>query len=188
MAGKGKGPKDKKNKGKAKALTAQGVAFEPKDVAEVYEPGDTCDTEFYRFSLMQLEFLQEYAKDLDANRAASAAGYKNYRTSAEKLLKNPAVRRELEAIHDAWRYNIRMTGEHASARHIKLMDKLERDYDASEIGDRAKLATSMVRASDSYLRAAGHFNQGGGGTESQVVINIDMGDSDGTVKIDGEEQ
>ena len=47
------------------------------------------------------------------------------------------------------------------------------------------MAGSLVRASDSYLRAAGHFNHGGGGSDAQVVINIDLGD-DKAIKIDGE--
>lgn len=182
MAGKGKGSKGKRNKESARALTAQGVGFEPKE----YEAGETAFDEFYRFSLLQLNFLEEYAKDLDANRAARAAGYKKPHDTARTLLNNPAIRREIEAIHDCWRYNIRMTAEHASARHIRLMDKVEDEFDkAEEAGDKAKFATSLMRGSDTYMRAAGHFNHGGGGNDTQVVINIDLGDERGVV-IDGE--
>ena len=186
MAGKGKGKSGKRNKANAKALTSQGVAFDPKSPEEDYEPGETkTPTGFYRFTRKQIEFLQEYAKDLDAKRASKAAGYLG-NTPEKALLANPAIKREIEAIHDVWRYNMRMTAEHASGRHIKIMDKIEDDYDTAEIGDKAKLATSLVRASDTYLRAAGHFNHGGGGADGQVVININLGDDDKSVVIDGE--
>lgn len=191
MAGKGEGKPGLRDKNKAKALTTQGVAFDPAKSSKDYEPGlvtdgDYSDEGFYRFSAKQLEFLNEYAKDIDPIRAASAVGYSQPKRDSDALMQHPAIRREIEAIQDGWRYNIRMTAEHASGRHIKLMDKMEKDYDeADNIGDRAKMANSLVRASDSYLRAAGHFNHGGGGSDAQVVINIDLGDDKG-VTIDGE--
>ena len=136
---------------------------------------------------MQMKFLEEYAKDLDAHRAAAAAGYERPADAQHTLCSNPAIRKEIESLHDVYRRNLKMTAEHASARHIEIMDKLEGDYDKSDLGTKSKFAGSLVKASESYLRAAGHFTQGGGGTESQVVINIDLGgDEKKAVTIDGE--
>ncbi len=83
-----------------------------------------------------------------------------------------------------------MTAEHAAAKHIELMRKLEKDYDRIEDPvDRAKMASSLMKGSETYLRAAGHFVQGGkDGAEGSIIINIDMGD-DKAVKVEknGEE-
>lgn len=179
MAGKGKGKRGLRNKANADGLTSQGVSFDKKNALEEYEPGETnidFEENFYQYTAQQLKFLEEFAKDLDAGRAALDAGYTRAE-SGTRLLKNPYIQREAEQIMEAWRYNIRMTAEHASGRHIKFLDKLEREFDGADTGDKAKLATSMVRGLDSYLRAAGHFNHGGGGSEAQVSININLGDS-----------
>ena len=142
--------------------------------------------DFYMFNLEQLKFLEEFAKDLDLDRAVKATYTNRPDKAKNRLLTNKHVRAELELIYNAWRANLRMTAEQAGGRHIQLMDKIEADYDSADIQDRAKLATSLVRASDSYLRATGRFNHGSVGSEPQVIINIDMGD--GELKIDGSEE
>lgn len=120
-------------------------------------------------------FLEEYAKDLDDVRAAAAVDI-SLKYVRGSWLKEEKFVAEIERIHDVFRDNLRMTAETAASRHIKLMDKIEGDYDgASEIGDKAKLATPLAKMSDSYLKAAGHFNHGATGGDAQVVINIDLG-------------
>lgn len=150
-------------------------------VEEVYEPGEVQIGEkkiegFYRFNLEQLEFLKEYAKDCDYRRASTAVGVPTHR--AKQWLTKEKFKAEIEEIHDVWRLNIKMTAENAAATHIKLMKELERDYSQADLDQRAKFASSRVKASDTYLKAAGHFNHGGTGAgDSQIVINIDLGDA-----------
>lgn len=123
--------------------------------------------------------LQEYSKDLDLTRACAAAGYKRPSQAAERMLQHPKIRNELEAIYNIWRTNFEMTAEHASAKHINLMKKFEKDYD--ETGDakfKGTLSGTLSKMSDSYLRASGHFNRNDETTDKQIVINIDLGGKD----------
>lgn len=168
--------------------TSDGVALA---TPAVYEPGnvqrgDKQITGFYRFKLEQLEFLREYAKDTDFKRAAKAVDVPV--ATARSWLSQEKFKAEIEEIHDVWRLNIKMTAENAAAKHIKLMQQLESDYMESDLELRAKFANPLTKASETYLKAAGHFNHGGGsGGESQVVINI-TGFSEDGVKIDGEKR
>lgn len=183
-----------KNKAKGTAdvqRTAEGVAIEEVALTD-YSPGETREgqrdlTAFHRFSLSQLEFLREYAKDCDHDRSGSAVGVSKY--TVNRWLQEPKFQSEIEEIHDVWRLNIKMTAETAAARHIKLMNQLEKDYHLLEIEDRSKMANPLVKASETYLKAVGHFNHGGtGADDAQVVINIDLGgdpDNEKKVVIDG---
>lgn len=178
-------------KGKADtARTTEGVAY-TEVPATSYDPGNTQVGErdltgFYRFNLEQLMFLKEYAKDVDPKRAASAIGVR--KKTLENWLQQPKFKAEIEEIHDVWRLNIKMTAETAAAKHIQLMQELEQDYREADPELRAKFANSRVKASETYLKAAGHFAHGNETQDAQVVINIDLGgdaDNEKKVKIDG---
>lgn len=129
--------------------------------------------EYYPFKLEQFRFLEEYAKDMDVARAAAACGV--VLSTAKRWMTEEKFRAEVMELHDVWRQNLKMTAEHAAARHIKLMNKMEQDYDTLDVKDRAKMATPLAKMSDSYLKASGHYASAEGGTDAQVVINIDLG-------------
>lgn len=164
--------------------TAEGVAVNQLVPTEVFDPGWSLDGNgnYFKFKAAQLDFLKEYAKDLDEARAAKELGLKL--GTIRGWLDTPAIRAEIDEIHKIWKYNIRMTAEHSAGRHLQLMDKFENDYDSTESAEtRAKMMNPLVKASETYLRAAGHFNHGGVSHDTNVTINISLGD-DGIV-IDG---
>lgn len=160
-------------------------------MSDEYIPGEVQKIEgglpdFYRFSLKQLRFLEEYAKHLDINRAA-----REVETAVKTVRGNWLVQEkfqaEIEAIHKIWKTNIRMTAEHATARHIELMDKVEDEFDkAIGAANKAKLASPLAKMSDSYLKAAGKFATDGTQKGISVTINIDLGDSDKPIEVEGE--
>ena len=161
------------------ARNEDGVAYEEIDVPATYVPGnaklDDFDVfKYSRFDFSQLQFLEEYAKDCDHRRAAKDANV-NPNTAAQ-WLKQDKFKAEIEEIQNIWRLKFKMTAETAAYRHIKLFNQLEEDYHKLGLEDRSKMANSLVKASDTYLKASGHFNHGGDGAkDSQVVINIDLG-------------
>lgn len=156
------------------------------DLQADYEPGlsrksdydPLSHDDFNSFTLMELEALKEYAKDLDMTRACNAAGYVNGSAQAARMLAKDKFRAELKIIHDIWRTNLAMTAEHASARHIKLMNKFEKEYDnlpsMTSKGDstiKGQLVGTLGKMSADYLKAAGQMD-GASGQDAQVVINI----------------
>lgn len=133
------------------------------------EPGVPDIREFYKFRLAEIQFLQEFAKDLDIPRAAKYVGWSQQQTSNE--LAKPAMRDEMLAVYDAWRKTVYMTAEVASGRFLKNLEKLERAFDDGE----TSVASAMAKMSSDYLKATGHFDNTGGSTAPQVQINIDIG-------------
>lgn len=137
---------------------------------------------FFKFKKQHLDFLKEYAKDLDEVRAAAEVGIAP-RTLA-RWMDTPALRNEVEEIHRVWKYNVRMTAEHSAGRHIRLFDQFENDYEGADPELRAKMMNPLAKMSETYLRAAGHFTHGGISRDTNITINIDLGDDKGVV-IDG---
>ena len=156
----------------------------------VYEIGSTVKNgvdfigDFYLFNPRELQFLEEFAKDLNPVRACRDIGYKDPEEAAERMLKVEAIKVECKAIYDARFKALRMTQEQAAAKHISLMQKIEQDYDSSDQETKAKFANALSRFSGDYLRAAGLF-----GKENKqapnVVINLNIADKDKGVVIDG---
>lgn len=156
----------------------------------VYEIGSTVKNgvdfigDFYLFNPRELQFLEEFAKDLNPVRACRDIGYKDPEQAAERMLKVEAIKVECKAIYDARFKALRMTQEQAAAKHITLMQKIEQDYDSSDQETKAKFANALSRFSGDYLRAAGLF-----GKENKqapnVVINLNIADKDKGVVIDG---
>lgn len=156
----------------------------------VYEIGSTVKNgvdfigDFYLFNPKELQFLEEFAKDLNPVRACRDIGYKEPEQAAERMLKVEAIKVECKAIYDARFKALRMTQEQAAAKHISLMQKIEQDYDSSDQETKAKFANALSRFSGDYLRAAGLF-----GKENKqapnVVINLNIADKDKGVVIDG---
>lgn len=162
---------------------SEGVSFEAAEYEAGLSEARVDLPQVNSFTLMELVALQEYAKDLDLTRACSAAGYAHPSSAAARMKKRDHIKAELAAIHDVWRTNFEMTAEHASARHIKLMNKFEKDYDRlpkhTERGESTiagQLAGTLGKMSESYLKASGKFERDE--TESgQIVMNIYMDDS-----------
>lgn len=146
---------------------------------EFPEPGTVADKnspapqDHHRFTLQQIEFLQEVSKDLDYNRAREHVGWT--KSQMNGILQKPYMKQELEGIFDAWRYTIRMTGEQGAARFLKILDKLEKAFDSFDMENAAKVASPLARMAGDYLKATGHFDKEGGSTAPQVNIRIDLG-------------
>ena len=156
-----------------------------KDYVPCKTAKDTFDlTEHFAFSKKHFSFLEEYAKDLDANRSAKEIGI--HPDTAKKWLRTDAFKQELMAIHEVWRTNIRMTSAHASAKLIELMDKFESDYDEMDHQDKSKMAGALVKGADSYLKATGKYNQEKEIDSNQIVINIDLSGELKPREVDGE--
>ena len=133
-------------------------------------------TGYYRLSLEETCFLDAYS-ETKADIKACMAMTGLTRKQINHMLTKDKVRHEIEEIQKVWRNQRRMKAENAASAHIELMDQLKRDYAEADLDQRAKFANPLTKASETYLKAAGHFNHGGGGSESQVVINIDLGGS-----------
>lgn len=150
-------------------------------VHQRYEVGSatvaTDTSNVHRLTPHEWEFLNEYAKDCDEKRAAAAIGWTNRQMNY--AMQKEGVLAEIAEIQEVWRLNRKMTAENAAANHIKLIQQLTKDYhDMDDLKDRAKMANPLVKASDTYLKASGHFTHGGGEADKQIVINIDLGDSE----------
>lgn len=147
------------------------------EIGSTVAEGDFFTPDFYLWKQKELDFLTEFAKDLDPVRACRDIGYKNPEQDYLRLLKNDAIRAECKAIYDARFKAMRMTSEMAAAKHLSIMEKFEKDYTSADNDEKVKgsLANAMAKMSGDYLRAAGLF-----GKEetkpAQVVINIDLGD------------
>ena len=135
------------------------------EVTVVYEIGSTVKNgvdfvgDFYLFKPRELKFLEEFAKDLDPVRACRDVGYADPEQAAQDMLKREPIKAECKAIYDARFKALRMTQEQAAAKHITLMQKIEKDYDDSDLETKAKFANSLSRFSGDYLRAAGLFGK-----------------------------
>lgn len=160
------------------------------NVTVVYEIGTTVKNgvdfigDFYFFKQKEIQFLEEFAKDLNPVRACKDMGYAEPEQAAERFLNIEPIKVECKAIYDARFKALRLTQEQAAAKHLMLMDKIEKDYDDSEPEVKARFANAMAKLSGDYLRAAGLF-----GKENKqapnVVINLNISDKDKGVVIDG---
>jgi len=140
---------------------------------------------YYQFSLKQMLFLKEYSKHLDADLAAKAVDVKE--RTVKKWLQTEAMRAEIMEIHSWWRWDIRMTSEAASSKHLKLMEKFEKDYNSLDLGDKPKMATPLAKMSDIYMRATNSYKNDDT-SASNIIINIDLGgdpENEKKVKISG---
>jgi hypothetical protein len=169
--------------------TEEGVAIKPKE----YEAGNsqigTDLVGYNRFTLQEIEFLDAYAEmkaDLDKIKALTGMNARQ----CHNMLQKDHIKAEIVELQNVWRLNRKMTAEHAAAKHIELMMEMERDYKAiDDPVDRAKMANPRVKASETYLKAAGHFNHGQDTQDAQVVINIDLGgdlENEKKINISGE--
>lgn len=160
------------------------------EIQVVYEIGSTVKNgvdfvgDFYYFKNKELQFLEEFAKDLDAVRACRDIGYSEPEQAAERLLQKEPIKVECKAIYDARFKALRMTQEQAAAKHMMLMEKIEKDYDDSTPEVKARFANAMAKLSGDYLRAAGLFGKENKQTPN-VVINLNIADKDKGVVIDG---
>lgn len=160
------------------------------EIQIVYEIGSTVKNgvdfvgDFYFFKKKELDFLEEFAKDLDPVRACRDIGYTDPEQAAQRFLDKEPIKVECKAIYDARFKALRLTQEQAAAKHLMLMEKIESDYDHSEPEIKARFANAMAKLSGDYLRAAGLFGKESKQTPN-VVINLNISDKDKGVTIDG---
>lgn len=155
---------------------------------EVQKSG-TALPDYHRLTYKQVIFLEAYAKSMgDINKAAKKAGAA-LRTVKETWLKQPKIQEEIDRIQEVWATTtLRMTAEDASARHIKLMDKMEKHLDdnESDTDAAAKVMNPLAKMSDTYLKATGKFNDDKGNSGVSVSINITKA-KDEIINVEGEE-
>jgi hypothetical protein len=136
---------------------------------------------FYPINKAEVNFLQEYNKDLDIERALKASGLKkkalNPHTDQGQALLN-----EMREINIAWTSAIKMNSPAAAKKHLELMEKFEADYDGADLKNQNKsgLASTLAKMSSDNLKATGHFGNQDAGGGTKVEINIDLGGSDKT--------
>lgn len=150
------------------------MAFnEVKYVPAQVKVGEVDMADYYRFNLRQFEFLRELGKVLDPQEAGRNLGIP--KATVENWMKQERFRAEFMKIQEVFFTNVRMTAEHASAKHIKLMQKFEKAYDqADEVRDKASMAKALAGMSDSYMKATGLFSGKRDVKDSNIVINIDL--------------
>jgi len=146
---------------------------------------------YNRLTLEEIEFLDAYA-ECKADLKAVVALTKLNKTQIYKMLDKDNIRREVAELQEVWQLKRKMTAEHAAAKHIKLMQEMEEDYHKiDDPVERSKMANPRVKASETYLKAVGHFNHGNDTAQEQVIINIDLGgdaENEKKVNISGEKK
>ena len=143
-----------------------------------YEPGTTDLTKHEgklvaRLTFKQLTFLDAYADCMDMNEAVRRSNVS--KPSLQNWLKQPEFQNELNEIYEAFRKARKLTATNAAVNHLELVEKLNRDYDESDLELRAKFANPLVKASDTWLKATSDKDDRSG---SNVTINIDLGADD----------
>lgn len=134
--------------------------------------GDVDATGFYMIRPEQFRFLKEYSKDVDMARVAKELDIKP--STLQAWLATEGFKAEIIAIQKVWSTNIRFNAQHASAKHLALMDKIEEAYDEGDLDEKAKFAPSLMRGSDTFMRATNHFTPEIGTKGVQIQINIDL--------------
>lgn len=135
--------------------------------------------EFYHFRPKQIEFLKEFQKDCDLERAGKAVGYS--KSTLQKFLDphtelGQAMLREIRAIQEDWMKAIKLNAQKSAVKHLELMEKFENDYDQADLKSPVKgmLAGTLAKMSDASLKATGQFNREGTSSGVRVEINIDL--------------
>jgi hypothetical protein len=129
--------------------------------------------------MQEINFLHEYNKDLDVERALKATGLKKGALNPHKE-QGQALLLEMQQISKDWQAAIRMNTQAAAAKHMELMEKFEKDYDSADIKNQNKsgLSGTLARMSDANLKATGHYASEDKGGGTKVEINIDLGGGD----------
>lgn len=136
------------------------------------EKGQFDLTEHYAFTRDQFKYLQSYSLDLDESRAMKDIGVTP--SKLKKWKSEEGFLAELSVIHDVYRKAIRMTSNHAAAKLLDLMDKFEGDYDQMDHSDKSKMAQSLMKGADSYLKATGQYANEKDVSGNNITINIDL--------------
>lgn len=130
---------------------------------------------FYPLNREDLNFLQEYNKDLDIERALKDSGLKKSQLKPAKD-RGQALLLEMKNIQAAHMAAIQMNAPAAARKHLELMQKFEDDYDATDLKSQNKsgLSSTLARMSDANLKATGHYGQAERSQGTKVEINIDL--------------
>jgi hypothetical protein len=123
-------------------------------------------------SLQQLSFVNSLFLPqvlLDPQKAAKVAAYKSPKSAAERLMKNPAVRAEVEK--RMARLSL-ASGLSAESVLGKLWDE-SNNHDEGDSNPAARV--SALRTLAQYFELIGQKNSGSGGEKPAPVININIG-------------
>lgn len=121
----------------------------------------------------QRKFLEEYAKTLDIKASMVAAGYNKQTAEAigRKLLKNPAVIRELKAVQEAKAAHFEVTKGYLISKYLKILEW------ATSYGNGGQISEPgiAIRVLDTLLK------QLPGAVSAQTPDNAGGGPFDGTL-------
>jgi len=132
----------------------------------------------------QVAFLQAYSGCLDMKQAIREAGYaeSNVSDTEQRLINNPWIRSEIEEINRRYKLKWKMNADMTAAKHIELMEKMEKAFDAGD----TKLANSLAKMSETALKATGQLDKDIGSKVSPVTVKINIGSASNDTIIDAE--
>jgi len=143
--------------------------------------------EFHPFKPKHYQFLIEFQKDLDMERALKASGFGA--RAGENFLDpdTPFGRQmssEIMAIQKEFAKGIKLHAKWSASKLVEYMEKIEADYENSDLETRAKFASTMARFADTALKATGQYASKGVDKGTRVEINIDLSGEGNMKRVD----
>lgn len=124
------------------------------------------------FTSRELKFLRAYSHTCDEISALEEAGIQRNRLS--EIIDEPHVAAEMKKIQEVWRYQSRLTAGYSAGNHMRLMQKIEDEYDtAVSVANKAKFAPTLARMSDSAMKATNLIGSHESEKMPTVIINVE---------------
>ena len=143
---------------------------------ELADPGEPDLREFYDYSLPELEFLEEYKKDLNTERAGKAVGVTS--RTVQNWVAQSKIKDVMARIHDTYVDAILMDSKIAAGEFISVFREMRECFSGGD----TKVASALATMSGNFLRATGHYSSDAHNQTPQVQINIDLGNPKPKVK------
>ena len=130
----------------------------------------------------QVSFLTHYSTTMDMNEAIKMAGYRDASTSKKNLLNNPWIKAEVDEIDRRYRLQWKLNANMTAAKHIELMEKMEKMMDDGN----DKVANPLAKMSEVALKATGQLDRDVGTQAVPVTVNINIGKKTEDVVVEAE--
>lgn len=128
------------------------------------------------------EFLRAYAGSLDEDQAFTEARIDT--RHRQEILRDPHVQEEMAIIQKTFRYQSRLTAGFVAGKHMELMDKAEKELDATDSKEhKARFLGVLSKMSDTAMKATGLIGPQGGEQLPMVVMNLNTGGAPANVQI-----
>ena len=130
-----------------------------------------------------MDFLKSYQKDLDLDKAIENSGLAKSTVLGKSNIAK-AIQTQMAEIEKAHVAALQLNTASAAAKHVELMQKMEKVFDEGDVETKIKMASPLTRMSDTSLKATNNYDYGKGkATEGvKVEINIDLGSNAGEPK------